>query len=73
MDVMLILRIPVGISITQLPHLGWLYTFHSDDLVLDEPRHKKTCFMLYANNKDTDELAHPRSLISAFVVAALIV
>ena len=28
-------------------------------------------FMQYANSKDTDQLAHPRSLISAFVVCCL--
>ena len=28
-------------------------------------------FMPYANNKDADEPAHPRSLISAFVVRCL--
>ena len=33
-----------------------------------EPRQEKTCFMLYANNKDADQPAHPHSLISIFVV-----
>ena len=28
-------------------------------------------FMPYANNKDADQHAHPRSLISAFVVRSL--
>ena len=28
----------------------------------------KTCLMPYANNKGADQPAHPRSLISAFVV-----
>ena len=32
---------------------------------------RKTLFMLYANNKDTDQPAHPRSLISVFVVHCL--
>ena len=35
------------------------------------PCHEKTCFMLYANKKDADQPAHPRSLISAFVVRFL--
>ena len=35
------------------------------------PHHEKTCFMPYANNKDTDQPAHPRSLIRAFVVRCL--
>ena len=36
-----------------------------------EPGHEKTCLMSYANNKDTDQPAHPRSLISAFVIRCL--
>ena len=32
------------------------------------PRCKKTCLRRFANNKDTDQPAHPRSLISAFVI-----
>ena len=35
-----------------------------------EPRHEKTCFMPYANNKVADQPAYPRSLISTFVFAA---
>ena len=36
-----------------------------------EPGHEKMCFMSYANNKGADHPAHPRSLISAFVVRCL--
>ena len=36
-----------------------------------EPGHKKMCLMPYANNKGADQPAHPRSLISAFVVRCL--
>ena len=36
-----------------------------------EPHHAKTCFMPYANNKGADQPAHPRSLISTFVVRCL--
>ena len=36
-----------------------------------EPGHEKTCLMSYANNKGADKPAHPRSLISAFVVYCL--
>ena len=36
-----------------------------------EPSHEKMCFMSYANNKGADQTAHPRSLISAFVVRSL--
>ena len=37
-----------------------------------EPGHEKMCFMSYANNKGADQPAHPRSLISAFVVRCLV-
>ena len=33
--------------------------------------HEKTCLMSYANNKGADQPAHPRSLISVFVVCCL--
>ena len=33
-----------------------------------EPGHEKMCHMPYANNKGADQPAHPRSLISVFVV-----
>ena len=36
-----------------------------------EPGHEKLCLMSYANNKGADQPAHPRSLISAFVVRCL--
>ena len=36
-----------------------------------EPGHEKMCLMSYANNKGADQPAHPRSLISAFVVRYL--
>ena len=32
---------------------------------------RKMCLMLYANNKGANQPAHPRSLISAFVVRCL--
>ena len=37
----------------------------------DEPGHEKMCLMSYANNKGADQPAHPRSLISTFVVRCL--
>ena len=37
----------------------------------NEPGHEKMCLMSYANNKGTDQPAHPRSLISAFIVRCL--
>ena len=36
-----------------------------------EPGHAKMCHMPYANNKGADQPAHPRSLISTFVVRCL--
>ena len=36
--------------------------------MFNEPHHEKSCLMPYANNKGADQPAHPRSLISAFVV-----
>ena len=32
------------------------------------PRHEKTCLRGFANNTGADQSAHPRSLISAFVI-----
>ena len=36
-----------------------------------EPGHEKMCLMSYTNNKGADQPAHPRSLISAFIVRCL--
>ena len=60
------------------PHWwSWSIGLVPDDTVtfvswwkINEPGHEKMYLMPYANNKGTDKLAHPRSLISAFVVAA---
>ena len=35
------------------------------------PGHAKKCLMPYANNKGADQPAHPRSLISTFVVRCI--
>ena len=35
------------------------------------PGHAKTYLMPYANNKGAEQSAHPRSLISAFIVRCL--
>ena len=37
-------------------------------LETNEPGHEKMCLMPNANNKGADQPAHPRSLISAFVI-----
>ena len=36
-----------------------------------EPGHEKMCLTSHANNKGTDQPAHPRSLIIAFVFHCL--
>ena len=38
---------------------------------MSEPGHEEMCLMSYANNKEADQPAHPRSPISAFVVCCL--
>ena len=38
---------------------------------INEPRHEKNLFLSYTNNKGADQPAHPRSLISTFVVRCL--
>ena len=40
-------------------------------VVLIGPRREKTCLRRFANNKGADQPAHPRSLISAFVIHCL--
>ena len=42
-----------------------------DDLKVSRSAHEKICLMSYANNKGTDQTAHLRSLISAFVIRCL--
>ena len=39
--------------------------------VITGPRRKKTCLRGFANNTGADQPAHPRSLISAFVIHVL--
>ena len=40
----------------------------SMSIVTNGPGHAKTCLMPYANNNGADKPAHPRSLISTFIV-----
>ena len=42
-----------------------------NEITINRPGHAKTCLMSYANNKGADQPAHPRNLISAFVVRSL--
>ena len=48
-----------------------LYMTNASIVNACEPGHEKMCLMSYANNKGADQPAHPRSLISAFVVRCL--
>ena len=38
---------------------------------INGPQHEKTCLRRFVNNKGADQPAHPRSLISAFVIRLL--
>ena len=58
-----LLRIPVSNPLLLLKE--------STDPGLSGPGHAKMCLMPYANNKGADQPAHPRSLISTFVVRCL--
>ena len=44
---------------------------HRRMITLFGPRHEKTCLWGFANNTGADQPAHPRSLISAFVIRVL--
>ena len=46
-------------------------TITKDVFILNESGHEKICLMSYVNNKGADQPAHPRSLISTFVVRCL--
>ena len=50
-----------------------LYTIslYQAPLTLIGPRREKTCLRGFANNTGADQPAHPRSLISAFVIRFL--
>ena len=52
-------------------HSGILDVLSTIFTCLIGPGHAKTCLMPYANNKGADQPAHPRSLISTFVVRCL--
>ena len=47
------------------------HNFSMNKAIKYELGHEKMCLMSYANNKGTDQPAHSRSLISAFVVRCL--
>ena len=46
--------------------IKWVFSWHGSNVY--EPSHEKMCLITYVNNKDAAEPAHPRSLISSFVV-----
>ena len=45
--------------------------YHSQTAKLYGPQREKTCLSGFANNKDKDQPAHLRSLISNFVIRLL--
>ena len=52
--------------------ISLFYSIHGpSNFIVIEPGREKTCLMPYANNKGADQPAHPRSLISTFVVSCL--
>ena len=40
-------------------------------VISNGPRREETCLQRFANNKDADQPAHPRSLVIAFVIRLL--
>ena len=48
----------------KMPHC---WKSHATAQIVYGPRREKTCLWQFANNKGTDQPAHPHSLISAFV------
>ena len=58
-----VLDFPLDLTASNFDELSQKYTQN-----VNEPGHEKMCLMPYANNKGADQPAHPRSLISAFVV-----
>ena len=56
---------------TYFDNLTQRVTWRAECLTSTGPGHAKMCLVLYANNKGADQPAHPRSLISTFVVRCL--
>ena len=48
-----------------------LYVLRIQILILNGPRREKTCLRGFENNTGADQLAHPRSLISTFIIRLL--
>ena len=59
----------------KIPDIAWLTFFDSyrESMLISKygPRREKTCLRAFANITGADQPAHPRSLISAFVVLFL--
>ena len=55
----------------QMTTKAWKITQHAKSSGLYGPQREKTCLRGFANNKGADKPAHPRSLISAFVIRLL--
>ena len=56
---------------TNSPNIFYLFAFLSLSFLLYGPDHAEMCLMAYANNKGADQPAHPRSMISTFIVRCL--
>ena len=54
-----------------LVHITILICKMKNYVTLYGPRREKTCLREFANNTGADQPAHPRSLISAFVIHVL--
>ena len=61
--------VPFILSPIKMSNSQCTLSIHID--IRNEPGHEKMCHTSYANNKGADQPAHPRSLISAFVVRCL--
>ena len=62
---------PIGIESARHFAACKVFTLGDLSILFIGPGHAKMCFMPCANNKGTDQPAHPRSLISTFVVRCL--
>ena len=69
----LIKRLDINLDHLLFPFVAYveIYIDIMKPNIINGPRREKTCLRGFANNTGTDQPAHPRSLISAFVVLFL--
>ena len=65
------LSIVVAVVVVADNDISTHLTFITIEHNISETGHKKMCLTSYANNKGADQPAHPRSLISSFVIRCL--